>query len=66
MCYFFCNLKTTFAITDTNLYAPVVTLSTEDYLKLLKQLDPCFKRTIIWNKYQSKDENEECTDALIT
>ena len=29
-------------------------LSTEDNVKLLKQLESCFKRTINWNKYQSK------------
>ena len=30
--------KTKFAITDTKLYVPVLTLSTEDNRKLLKQL----------------------------
>ena len=30
---------TEFAITDTKLYFPVVTLSTEDNIKLLKQLE---------------------------
>ena len=43
----------TFAITDTKLYAPVVTLSTQDKAKLLQQLKPGFKRTINWSKYQS-------------
>ena len=43
-----------FEITDTKPYAPVVTLSAEDDVKLLKQLESGFKRTIIWNKYQSK------------
>ena len=42
-----------FAITDTKLYVPVVTLSTQDNAKLLQQLKPGFKRTINWNKYQS-------------
>ena len=41
-------------ITDTKLYDPVVTLSTQDHVKLLKQLESDFKRTINWNKYQSK------------
>ena len=40
------------AITDTKLYVPIVTLSTND--KLLQQLKSEFKRTINWNKYQSK------------
>ena len=44
----------TFAITDTKLYIPVVTLSTPDNAKLPDQLKSGFKRTINWNKYQSK------------
>ena len=40
-------------ITDTNLYVPVVTLSTEDNEKLLQQLRSVFKRGINWNKYLS-------------
>ena len=51
--------KTKFAITDTKLYIPVLTLSTEDNIKLLKQLESGFKRTINWNKYKCKDENKE-------
>ena len=38
-------------ITDTKLYVPVITLSTLDNIKLLKQLQFGFKRTINWNKY---------------
>ena len=50
------NIKpTTFTITDKKkLYVSVVTLSTQDNAKLLQQLIWCFKRTINWNKYQSK------------
>ena len=48
------NQSATFSITDTNLYAREVTLSTEDNAKLLQQLKSGFKRTINWNKYQSK------------
>ena len=44
----------TISITDTKLYVPVVTLSTQDNAKLLEQLKSCFKRTINWNKYQTK------------
>ena len=47
---------TTFIITDTKLYVPVVTLSTQDNAKLLQQLKSGFKRTINWNKYHSKTE----------
>ena len=39
-----------FAITDTKLYVPVVTLSTQDNAKLLQQLKSGFKRIINWNK----------------
>ena len=46
--------KTKFAQTDTKLYVPAVTLSTEDNRKLLKQLQCGFKRTINLNNYQSK------------
>ena len=42
------------AIADTKLYVPVVTLSAQDNAKLLQQLKSGFKRTIRWNKYQSK------------
>ena len=42
-----------FAITDTKLYVPVVTLSSQDNAKLLQQLKSGFKITINWNKYQS-------------
>ena len=40
-------------ITETILYVPVVTLSTQDNAKLLQQLKSGFKRTINWNKYES-------------
>ena len=46
----------TFAITETNLYVPVVTLSTQDNEKLLPQLKSDFKRKISWNKYLAKPE----------
>ena len=48
------NQNTTFTITKTNLYVPVVTLSTQDNAKLLPQLKSGFKKTISWNKYQAK------------
>ena len=49
-------LYTTFQITETKLYVPVVTLSTKDNAKLLPQLKSGFKRTINWNKYLAKPE----------
>ena len=45
------NQVPTFTITETNLYVPVVILSTQDNAKLLPQLKSEFKRTINWNKY---------------
>ena len=50
------NQNPTFTITETNLYVPVVTLSTQDNTKLLPQLKSGFKRTISWNKYLPKPE----------
>ena len=46
----------TIKISNTKLYVPVVTLSTEENAKLLQQLKSGFKRVINWNKYLSKPE----------
>ena len=46
----------TFAITDTKLYVPVVTLSKKENAKFLQKLKSGFKRVINWNKYLSKPE----------
>ena len=43
-----------FTISETKLYVSVANLSTQDIVKLLKQLESDFKRTTNWNKYQSK------------
>ena len=43
-----------FAITETKLYVPVVTLLTVDNEKLLQQSKTGCKITINWNKYQSE------------
>ena len=50
------NQAATFEITDTKLYVPVVTLSTQENTKFLQQLKSGFKRVINWNKYLSKPE----------
>ena len=42
-----------FAITETKLYVPVVTLLTQDNANLLQQLKSGFERTTNWNKYES-------------
>ena len=52
------NRETKFKITDTKLYVPVVTLTTQDNVKLLQQLKSGFKRTITWKKYQPKVSQE--------
>ena len=60
--------KTKFAITDTKLYVPVVTLSTQDNAQMLEQLTSGFKRTINWKKYQykvSKERQNQYLDFLI-
>ena len=48
-----------FAITDTKMHFPVVTLSTQDNAKSLQQLKSDFKRAINWNKYQSDPKEYE-------
>ena len=46
----------TFKITETNLYVPVVTSSTQENAKLSLQLKSGFKRAISSNKYLPKPE----------
>ena len=50
------NQVPTLTITETNLYVPIVTLSTQDNAKLFPQLESGFKRTISWNQYLAKPE----------
>ena len=50
------NQAAIFEITDTELYVPVVTLSTQENSKFFQQLKSGFKRVINWNKYLSKPE----------
>ena len=50
------NQGVTFTITNTRLYVPVVTLSTQENAKLLQQLQSGFKRVTYWNKYLRKPE----------
>ena len=42
----------TFKITGAKLYVHVVTLSTEENVKLSKQLNHGFKASVYWNKYK--------------
>ena len=48
------NRETTFKITNTKLYVPMVTLSTKDNVNLTKQLNEGFKRLVYWNEYKKK------------
>ena len=60
------NRETTFQITSTKLYVPIVTLSTKDNVNLTKQLNKGFKRSIYWNEYKSKIETKEADDNNAT
>ena len=51
------NDATTFQITSTKLYVPVVTLPTKEVMKLTKELSKGFKRSVFWNEYKSKIES---------
>ena len=50
---------TTFKITNTKLYVPIVTLSSKDNAKLVKLLEDGFNRPVYWNEYQTKIETKE-------
>ena len=52
------NKNPSFEINDTKLYVPVVTLSTQENIKLVKQVESGFKRTIYWNMYLAKTTNQ--------
>ena len=57
-----------FSITHTKLYVPLVTLLTQGNAKLLQQLKSGFKKTLTWNKYQSKvtiERQDQHLDYLI-
>ena len=45
---------TTFKITNTKLYVPIVTLSSKDNVKLVKLLKEGFKRPVIWVSNKQK------------
>ena len=56
------NRETTFKITSTKLYVPIVTLSTKDNVNLTKQKNEGFKRPVYWNEYKSKIETKEINE----
>ena len=47
-----------FIINDTKLYVPVVTLSKEDNKDFIEQQNKGFQRSIYWNKYKTKEQEE--------
>ena len=57
--------NSTFAINDTKLYIPVVTLKTEDNAKLSKLLSEGFKRLVYWNKYNIIPNSIYAANAFI-
>ena len=56
------NQNPTFQVNDTKLYVPVITLSAQENIKLLKQLESGFKRKINRNKYLAKITTKHKTD----
>ena len=48
-----------FIINDTKLYVPVVTLSKEDNKDFIDQQNKGFRRSIYWNEYKTKEQNED-------
>ena len=57
---------TTFKITNTKLYVPIVTLSSKDNVKLVKLLEEGFKRPVYWNEYQTKIESRNLDNNNLT
>ena len=57
---------TTFKITNTKLYVPIVTLSSKDNVKLVKLLEEGFKRLVYWNEYQPKIETRNLDNNNLT
>ena len=55
--WYFGNQEPAFTVGDKKIYVSGATSSTQDIVKLLKQLESGFKRIINLNKYQSKRTN---------
>ena len=54
--------ETTFKITNTELYVPIVTLSTKDNVKLTQKFNEGFKRSVYWNECKIKIEWKNADD----
>ena len=57
---------TTFKITNTKLYVPIVTLSSKDNVNLVEVLEEGFKRHVYWNKCQTKIETRNLDNNNLT
>ena len=57
---------TTFKITNTKLYVPIVTLSSKDNAKLVKLLEDGFNRPVYWNEYQVNIETRNLDNNNLT
>ena len=53
-----------FFINDTKLYVPVVTLSKEDNKDFIEQQNKGFQRSIYWNEYKTKAQNENANNNV--
>lgn len=53
-----------FSITDTKLSIPIVTLSVQDNIKLLKRIELGFNRTTNWSKCKSKVSTQARNEYL--
>ena len=51
------NPNIIFAIKERKLYVPFVTLSAKDIQELSKILSKGFERSVFWNEYKTKSEN---------
>ena len=58
--------ETTYQITSTRFYVPVVNLSTKYNEKLTKQLNEGYKRSVCWNEYKSKIETKTTDNNNVT
>ena len=54
-----------FAIKDTKLNVPTVTLSAKDNQKLPKPLSKAFERSVYWKEYKTKRENKITTNQTL-
>ena len=57
---------TTFKVTNTKLYVPIVTLSSKYNVKLVKLLEGGFKRPVYWNEYQTEEESKNLDNDNLT